>query len=129
MSSDYSVNTLCVLEWAIGTYRGNASFFTSSGEGMNLLSSPLGSKYSVLSPEKLVGNRPQDPIDILRILWFLFCQELHCFCESREEGKGRNIQNSLQNNLQEYLWPHPLSMNSHAWSWKVRIISCCLIVY
>lgn len=54
---------------------------------MNLLSSPLGSKYPTLSPEKLVGIRPWDLVDILRILWFLFCQDAHCFCEARGEGK------------------------------------------
>lgn len=70
---------------------------------MNLLSSPLGSKYPTLSPVKPVGIRPQDLVDILHILWFLFCQDAHCFCEARGEGKERNIQNSLQSHLWEHL--------------------------
>lgn len=93
-----------VLWWARGTFRGNASFCASSGEGTNLLSSPLGSKYRTLSPVRLVGIRPQDLVDILHILWFLFCQDAHCFCEARGEGKARNIQNSLQSHLWEHLW-------------------------
>lgn len=70
---------------------------------MNLLSSPLGSKYLTLSPVKLVGIRPQDFVDTLHILWFLFCQDARCFCEARGEGKERNIRNSLQIHLWEHL--------------------------
>lgn len=125
----YTESKSCVLQRARRTYRGNASFCASSGEGMNLLSSLLGSKYPVLSPVKLVGIRPQDLVDILQILWFLFCQDAHYFCEAREEGKGRNIQSSLQNHLWKHLWFHPLCINLRAWSWGGWIIGCCLIVY
>lgn len=54
---------------------------------MNLLSGLLGSKYPTPSPIKLVGIRFQDLVDILHILWFLFCQDAHCFGEERGEGK------------------------------------------
>jgi len=54
---------------------------------MTLLSSPLGNKYPTLSPVKLVGIRPQDLVDILHILWFLFCQGAHCICKARREAK------------------------------------------
>lgn len=70
---------------------------------MNLLSSPLGGEYPTLSPVKLVGIRPQDLVDILHTLWFLFCQDAHCFCEARWEGKERNTQDPLQSNLWEHL--------------------------
>lgn len=70
---------------------------------MKLLSTPLGSKNPTPSPAKLVGIRPQDLVDILHILWFLFCQDAHCFCEARGEGKERNIQKSLQSHLWEHL--------------------------
>lgn len=48
---------------------------------MNLLSGLLGSKYPTPNPVKLVGIRFQDLVDILHILWFLFCQDAHCFGE------------------------------------------------
>lgn len=70
---------------------------------MYLLSGLLGSMYPTPSPVKLVGIRFQDLVDILHILWFLFCQDTHCFGEERGEGKERNVQNSLQSNLWEHL--------------------------
>lgn len=79
-----------------GNMQRSASFCASLGEGMNLLSSPLGSKHLTLSPVKLVGMRPQDLVDILHVLWFL-CQG----AQARGEGKERNIQNFLQSHLWE----------------------------
>lgn len=70
---------------------------------MYLLSGLLGSKYPTQSPLKLVGIKFQDLLGILHILWFLFCQDAHCFGEERGEGKERNVQNSLQSNLWEHL--------------------------
>lgn len=54
---------------------------------MYLSSGLLGSKYPTPSPVKLVGIKFQDLVDILHILWFLFCQDAHCFGEQRGERK------------------------------------------